>query len=56
MRIGDWDYLIITGVVLFVAGLGWLWGPGAAIATVGVALILAGIGGALGRIPNGRTD
>lgn len=44
---GDWDWVVIGGVMFLVLGLWMLWGPGAALLAVGVSLILAGVSGAM---------
>ena len=53
--IADWDYLVLIGLILAITGIYLMYGIGAALLIAGVALRIAGIGGALGRT-NGRTE
>ena len=53
MGIGDWDYLVVMGLTMLVAGVWLMWGLGAALAVAGVVLIVAGVGGAMGRNTSG---
>lgn len=41
--------MVIAGAIVAVGGLWLLWGPGAAAVALGVAMIAAGIVGAMGR-------
>ena len=45
--IADWDYLVVVGCLIVATGLWLLWGLGAALLAIGMALILIGVGGAM---------
>ena len=49
MGIGDWDWLVVIGLAMATAGVWLLFGVGAALIVAGVVLVVAGVGGAMGK-------